>query len=145
MRNLILVAAVLALATGLSAGEKKLVHCFYFTVVDSATQADWDAFGKATDALPGKISGLQSVWQGKLARPLALFNVDPETRKKLTAGEAKVAGTVTRAVRQHGVCMVFADEAAFKAYAPHPAHKEWDAVYAKVRVPGTTTIDFIGQ
>ncbi len=145
MRNLILVLAVMMLATGLSAGEKKLVHCFYFTVVDAATPADWEAFAKATEALPGKIPGLVSVWQGKLARPLTLISVDAEARKKLNAGEAKVAATATRTVRQHGVCMVFADEAALKAYAPHPAHKEWDAVYSKVRVAGTTTIDFMGQ
>ena len=143
MRNLILILAILMLATGLSAADKKLVHCFYFTVVDSATPADWDAFAKATAALPGKIPGLLSAWQGKLARPLAIFNVDAEARKKLNAGEEKVTGTVTRVMRQGAACMVFANEAALKAYAPHPAHKEWEAIYAKVRVYGTTTLDFV--
>ncbi|MBI4876331.1 MAG: Dabb family protein [Acidobacteria bacterium] len=142
MRNPILILAVLMFATGLAAADKKLVHCFYFTVVDSATPADWDAFAKATEALPGKVPGLLHAWQGKLARPLALFNVDAEARKKLTAGEKSAPATATRAVRQHGACMVFADEAALKAYAPHPAHKEWEAVYSKVRVAGTTTLDF---
>jgi len=145
MRNLILMLAVVMLATGLSAGEKKLMHCFYFTVVDAATDADWQAFAKATDALPGKIPGLTKVWHGKMARPMAVYNIDGEARKKLTAGEEKVTGTITQSVRKYGVCMEFADEAALKAYAPHPAHKEWDAVYSKVRVAGTTTINFMGQ
>lgn len=128
MRNLILILAVLMLATGLSAGEKKLMHCFFFTVIDAATPADWDAFAKATDDLPSKIPGLTKVWHGKLMRPLSY----PD-------------GKGGKVVRQHGVCMEFSDEAALKAYAPHPAHKEWEAVYAKVRVPGTTTVNFMGQ
>jgi hypothetical protein len=128
MRNLILILAVLMLAATLSAGEKKLMHCFFFTVIDTATAADWDAFGKATDALPGKIMGLSKIWHGKLMRPMSY----PDAK----------GGKV---VRQHGVCMEFADEAALKAYGPDPAHKEWEAVYAKVRVPGTTTVNFMGQ
>jgi hypothetical protein len=143
MRNLILIVAILMLATGLAAADKKLVHCFYFTAIDGATPADWDAFARATAALPGKIPGLLSAWQGKLVRPLTIYNVDAEARKKLAAGEEKAPATVTRAVRQNGACMVFANEAALKAYAAHPAHKEWEAVYAKVRVAGTTTLDFI--
>lgn len=145
MRNLILVVAVLALATGLTAGEKKLMHCFFFTVVDSATEADWQAFYKATDELPGKIPGLSRVWYGKLARPMAIISPDGETRKKLTKSGEKATGEVTRLDRHFGVCMEFADDAALKAYAPHPAHKEWETVYGKVRMYGTTTVNFMGQ
>ena len=145
MRNLILILAVVMLATGLSAGEKKLMHCFYFTVVDAASDADWEAFAKATDALPGKIPGLTKVWHGKMARPMSVYNIDGEARKKLTAGEEKVTGTITQRVRKHGVCMEFADEAAYKAYGPHPAHKEWEAVYWTVRQPGPSLFDFMGQ
>ncbi len=145
MRNLILIVAVLTLATGLMAGEKKLMHCFFFTAVDSATQADWDAFYKATDALPGRIPGLSKVWYGKLARPMPIMNPDGETRKKLTKSGEKATGEVTRLDRQFGVCMEFADKAALDAYGPHPAHKEWEAVYGKVRMYGTTTVNFMGQ
>jgi hypothetical protein len=54
-----------------------------------------------------------------------------------------VTGQINQQVRQFGVCMQFESEAALKAYAPDPAHKEWEAIYSKVRVAGTTTIDFI--
>lgn len=137
---------LLILAAGLlPAGEKKLMHCFAFTPIADATEAQWKAFYEATDALPGKVPGLTKTWAGKLMRPLAQFGIDAESRKKLTSGEAKVTGEITRNVRQYGVCMEFADEAALKAYAAHPEHKKWEEVYSKVRVAGTTTIDILGQ
>jgi len=137
---------LLLLAAGPSlAGEKKLMHCFIFSPVEAATAADWEAFAKATDELPGKIPGLSRIWHGKLARNLAIIGTDREASKKLAAGEKEVTGQVTRRVRTYGVCMEFADEAALKAYAPHPAHKEWEKVYEKVREYGTTTFDILGR
>jgi hypothetical protein len=144
-RILCLLTCVLLLAAPVSAGEKKLMHCFVFTTIDGASDADWKAFGEATDALPGKIPGLTRVWHGKLRSPLAVFTTDGATRKKLGGGEKDVTGPVNRLTRQHGVCMEMADEAALKSYAAHPAHAEWVKVYEKVRVAGTTTFDIIGQ
>ena len=140
--------AGMALSAGISlAAEKTVMHCFAFTPVTSATQEEWNAFYKSTDALPGKIKGVKRVWYGKLARPLQQVSIttqDAEARKKLVAagkGTADVA--VTR--REHGVCMEFAGQAAFTAYGADPAHKEWEAAYSKVRVPGTTTYQIIPQ
>lgn len=144
MGKLLTFALLLAPAL-LTAGEKKLMHCFVFTAVESASEADWQAFFKATDELPSKIPGLSRVWYGKLRTPLAIFNTDAATRKKLAAGEKEVTGPVTRLMRQWGVCMEMNDEAALKAYADHPAHKAWEQVYFKVRQPGTTTFDILGQ
>ncbi len=122
-RVAICVASLVLFSGIVSAGEKKLMHCFYFSVIESATDADWQAFYKATDALPSKIPGVSRVWYGKLARPLRVGDQ----------------------VRQGAVCMEMADEAALKAYAAHPYHEEWGAAYSKVRQPGTTTVNFIGQ
>jgi hypothetical protein len=144
MRKLLLVA-LLAAPCLVVAGEKKLMHCFVFTPVESARQADWEAFFKATDELPGKIPGLLRVWYGKLRAPLTIYTTDAETRKKLAAGEKQVTGPVQRLVRQWGVCMEMENEQALKAYADHPAHKAWEQVYFKVREPGTTTFDILGQ
>jgi hypothetical protein len=63
------------------------------------------------------------VWHGKLRRPL----------------------NVGGAVREYGVCMEMADEAALATYAKHAAHDAWVKVYEKVRVAGTTTFDILGQ
>ena len=43
------------------AGEKKLMHCFAFSPIESATDADWQAFFKATDAIPSKIPGTRTL------------------------------------------------------------------------------------
>lgn len=144
MRATLLVAAGLCACLAW-AGEKKLMHCFVFTPVETATEADWQAFFKATDELPKKIPGLHRVWYGRLLKPLPIFTTDAETRKKLAAGEKQVTGPVQRLMREWGVCMEMENEAALKVYADHPAHKEWEKVYFKVRQPGTTTFDIIGQ
>ncbi|MGH9660269.1 MAG: hypothetical protein ACRD96_17090 [Bryobacteraceae bacterium] len=129
----------------LAAGEKKLMHCFAFTVIDTATEAEWKAFKDSTDALPGKIPGVSRVWHGKLRAPLSLpLVVDAAARKRVNAGET-VTTEVRRLQRQHGVCMEMADEATLKSYTGNPAHKEWLAVYEKVRVAGTTTYDILGE
>ena len=120
MTRLAFCAAGLFLFTGVAAaGEKKLMHCFAFTPIESATPAQWKAFYDATDQLPKKISGISHVWYGKLRRPL-------DTRK-------------------YGVCMEMANEDTLKVYTDHPFHKQWVDVYSKVREEGTTTFDILGQ
>ena len=121
-------AVVSLLCAPAIASEKTLMHCFAFTEVEGASQADWDAFHKATDELPGKIEGLGKVWAGKLRRPLSQYDSQGE-----------------RTQRQHGVCMEMADEKVLEAYAKHEAHAEWVKAYEKVRVPGTTTYDILGR
>lgn len=142
--RLLICLAVLVCVAGVSAAaDGKLMHCFYFTAVEGATDADWQAFYKATDALPGKVPGLVSVWYGKLRRPMGVFMPEAETRKNLKPDTAKITGEFGRVVRQYGVCMEFKDEEALKTYGPHAAHKEWEAVYGKVRQYGTTTVDLL--
>jgi hypothetical protein len=124
MNKVALSVATLCLAAGsLVAAEPTVMHCFAFTPIQEATQSDWDAFYKATDALPKQLSGIKRVWYGKLARPLKLGD----------------------AVREHGVCMEFTDEAAFKDYSAktNKAHNDWNAIYSKVRVAGTTTYQIL--
>ncbi len=116
-------AAALLLAGTALAGEKKVMHCFAFTAISSATQADWDAFYKATDEIPKKIKGVTHVWAGKLNRPL----------------------NVGDATRQYGVCMEMDSMDVRKAYGSDPYHKVWTDAYAKVREEGTTTFDLLGQ
>jgi hypothetical protein len=111
------------LASTATAGEKKLMHCFAFRAVKGASQADWDAFYKATDELPKKVKGVSRVWYGKLATP---FESDG-------------------AVREYGVCMEMDDAAARARYGNDPAHEQWDKAYSKVRAEGTTTFDILGQ
>ena len=112
-----LLAGILLFSSLGAAQEKKLMHCFFFTPITEATQAEWDAFYKATYDLPDKIPGLDKVWAGKLR--------------------------TTSKNRDYGVCMEITNEAALKIYTDHPAHSDWVKVYAKVRVAGTSTFDII--
>lgn len=125
IRLVTLLVGLLLFGGAVQAGEKGLMHCFAFTPLPNATEADWAAFYKATDELPGKIEGLQKVWAGKLRRPQK-FN--PNTGP-----------------REYGVCMLMDGPDALEAYAASPAHSAWVEVYSKVREPGTTTFDIIGQ
>src|SRR2546423_13595346 len=140
--NICLVSSLKVLATillfhgAVFAGEKKLLHCFAFTVVQDATPADWNAFYKASDALPSKIPGVTRVWYGKLARPLNVLagpKLDAEANKKLAAGET-VTTEIVRTPRQWGMCIEMNDAGTLKSYEAHPYHKEWVDAYSKVRV-----------
>lgn len=104
------------------------MHCFAFTEIGDAKEADWKAWFESTDALPDKIDGLDKVWYGELKRPLRQYSRDGK-----------------EAYRQWGVCMLFDDVAALEKYAEHPEHDKWSEVYEKVRVPGTTTYDILAR
>ncbi len=146
--SILTATAALLMSAGLAtAAEKTMMHCFAFTPIETATDAEWKAFYAATDALPKNIPAIKMVWAGKLRGPLATFTVDPEARKKLVAGGKDVPAEKTnRVVRSYGAC--FAMEGgpdALKAYTAAPYHKVWMAAYEKVRVAGTTTYDILAQ
>ena len=109
--------------TSQAATEKTLMHVFAFTPREGATEQDFANFHAATADMVGKIPGLRRAWFGKLLQPLP---PGPEPRL-------------------YGVAMEFDDVNALQVYADHPAHRAWEQVYAKVRVPGTTTLDIPGE
>lgn len=129
IRTALLGAAFSIFACTAFAGEQKLLHCFTFTQLEDVDQDDWKAFFEATDELPEKIRGLEKVWYGKLRRPLRQFGRNAEEPT----------------LRQWGVCMEMENEAALERYADNEAHAAWAEAYGKVRRPGTTTFDILGQ
>jgi hypothetical protein len=140
-------ATLLLLAGTANAADKTLMHCFAWTSIKEATPAEWQAFFKASDAMPSKIKVVKKVWYGKLAQTLgqvSVTQIDPEARKKAAAGE-KVNAEVQRTPRDWGMCMELTSLDALKTYDADPYHKEWNAVYEKVRVEGTTTFNIVGQ
>ena len=116
------------------AGEKKLMHCFAFTPIEDVSESDWEDFYKATDELPKKIDGFNKVWYGELRRPMHLYY-------KMGGEEPHYE----QRVRSWAVCMEMEDLIALEQYADHPAHREWEEAYFKVRQRGTTTFDILGQ
>ena len=135
VRLIVLSAAVLVFVGVCKAGEKKLLHCFAFTAIKDAADADWKEFLEATSGLPEKIDGLNKVWAGKLRRPLRVYS------KGGSDEEPKYTGKL----RQWGVCMEMDDVTILEQYADHEAHRDWEEVYFKVRERGTTTYDILGQ
>lgn len=129
IRGAIVLAGLFAFAGSAFAGEKKLMHCFAFTEIEDAKEADWEAFFEATDELAEKIDGLETVWYGKLRRPLRQYGRNQEEPL----------------LRQWGVCMEMDNESVLERYSEHEAHTAWVEVYSKVRKPGTTTFDILGQ
>ena len=121
-----LLTAMLLTSGAASAGQKALLHCFYFTPIAEASEAEWKAFHEATDNLPRKIKGLRRVWVGKL-------------RDRAAVSQQVKLG------RSYGACFELADETALESYAAHPAHADWLKAYEKVRVAGTTTFDILGR
>ncbi len=139
-------AVALLVSPGARAGEKTLMHCFAWTAVKDATPADWQAFYRASDALPTKIQGITKVWYGKLQSPLTQVapEMDSASGQKFRAGET-VTVPVKRVAREYGMCMEMTGPDVLKAYAQDPYHKTWVEAYSKVRVEGTTTYNIVGQ
>jgi hypothetical protein len=138
---------ILLASVPVAAGEKTVMHCFAWTAVPEATSADWEAFYKASDELPRKISGIVRVWYGPLESRLGQFGIvkmDPAAFKKLQgdAGEP-VTGEIHRIWRQYGMCMEMKSADALKAYDTDPYHQVWTEAYSKVRVEGTTTFNIL--
>lgn len=148
MRRFGITIAALVLGSCLAqAGEKGMMHCFAFTPIKEATQAEWNKFYELTSMWPQKYSGIKMVWVGKLRGPLSQYGTtDAEARKKLAAGESGVSGALTFTRREYGACFWFSGgPEQLKEYTANPFHKEWMSAYEKVRVAGTTTYDIIGQ
>ena len=147
-KPLMFAAAVALLASNAAhAGEKALLHCFAWTPVKEATPADWEAFYKASDAMPKKIKGVTHVWYGKLQSPLgqtSIGKVDDDTIKKYRAG-AEITAPITRTPREYGMCIEMKNAEVKKMYDTDPYHKIWTDAYAKIRVDGTTTFQILGQ
>jgi len=144
-RTALCAAALWMTAGAAHAADAKLMHCFAWTSIKEATEADWQAFFKASDAIPSKIKGVTRVWYGKLASPLgqtSIVEMDKDTTAKYRAGEP-VTAKVQRTPRDWGMCMEMNGAAAREAYAKNPYHEIWTAAYAKIRVDGTTTFDFL--
>jgi hypothetical protein len=112
---------LLGCGVGRQSEQKTMLHVFAYTPLESATQQDFDDFKKATEEMVGKVPGLTHVWVAKLREPIP-------------AGDK---------IRTFAVGMEFENVDALGSYAGHPAHKEWERMYEKVRAPGTTTMDII--
>jgi hypothetical protein len=100
-------------------GEKTLIHTIAFKPVDGATPEQIQEVFAATRKMAAEVPGVRRIWTGRVTNRGPQFT--------------------------HGIVMEFDSQKALEAYAPHPAHREWEKIYFKVRTPGTNTIDVVGE
>lgn len=118
MRKLILAAAAVAVfAAGLAAQNKfgqpkSIIHVVTVRWKADATEAQRQAAIDGVREMARKIPGIRNVW----------------TKTVKVQGQGY----------HNAFVMEFANEAAFKAYDNHPAHREWEKIYVPIRDQSTT-------
>jgi lipopolysaccharide export LptBFGC system permease protein LptF len=120
MKKMMTIAAlaILVFGAGLLVGAnrfnkpKSILHIVTVKWKADATAAQKEAALKGVERMAGEIPGVKNVWVDTIKVQGAGFN--------------------------NVFVMEFADAAAFKAYADHAAHKEWEAVYLPIREQSTT-------
>ncbi len=118
MKNALLCAtAGLLFGAGVMVGAKKyekpksIVHVVTLYWKDGATEAQKKAALDGVEKMASEIPGLDRVWLKSV----------------------KVQGDAGGTPLQAAFVMEFKDEASFKAYDNHPAHRAWEKVYTPVR------------
>jgi len=110
------------LITGIVIGQnqfgapKSVVHVVTVKWKKEATAAQRQQALDGVRVMAGKIPGIRNIWIKTL----------------------KVQGPSADMPFDAAFVMEFADEAALKAYADHPAHREWEAIYIPIRESSRT-------
>jgi hypothetical protein len=131
MKRLFLVLAGLVLLSGavaLTAAEKpaSIIHVVTLRYKDGTTDEQKKAVLAGIEKMSREIPGIARLW-------LKSTKVQGGYLVKQPNGESKTVPMTDAFV------MEFKDEAAFKAYADHPAHKEWEKTYIQVRDRSATS------
>jgi hypothetical protein len=121
---------MLALALGALAANKynrpkSVLHVITVSYKDGTTDEQKKAVLDATEKMASEVPGLKNLW-------LKGIKVQGSFTEKLADGS-----TVNRMFTD-AIVMEFEDEAAFKAYENHPAHRAWEKVYGEVRGRSST-------
>jgi hypothetical protein len=110
------------LITGIVIGQnqfgapKSVVHVVTLKWKKEATAAQRQQALDGVRVMASKIPGIRNIWIKTL----------------------KVQGPSADMPFDAAFVMEFADEAALKAYADHPAHREWEAIYIPIRESSRT-------
>jgi hypothetical protein len=105
---------------------KTLLHIVTLYYKDGVTEEQKKTVLAATEKMAAEIPGIKSLW-------LKPYRVQGEVQEKQADGTVK-----TRRMTDAFV-MEFESEAAFKAYADHPAHRAWEKVYVPLRGESRTS------
>ena len=103
--------------------QKTVIHAVAWTPIEGFTPQDLEELKQATAVLVQSVPGMKRAWVGKLRQPL----------------------TVGNATRSHGLILEFDDLKSREAYSTHPNRAAWAKVWEKVRTPGPTVFDVLGE
>jgi hypothetical protein len=119
MKRVIAIATLLvaAFSAGMLAANQfgtpnSLLHIVTVQWRDEATPEQRQAALDGVRTMAGAIPGVKNIW-------LKTVKVQPSTYHAV-------------------IVMEFANQAAFDAYADHPAHREWEKIYLPIRQRSTT-------
>lgn len=131
MKRLILVLASFVMLAGtvaMYAAEKpkSIIHVVTLYWKDGTTDVQKKAVLDGIEKMGKEVPGITRVW-------LKALKVQGNYPVKQPSGEIKIFPVTDAFVIE------FKDEAAFKAYADHPAHKEWEKIYTEVRGRSVTS------
>ncbi len=111
----VLAGAMTATGSALAANKYKkpasIIHVVTLYWKDGTTDAQKQQVWAATEKMAAAIPGITNLWLKSV----------------------KVQGDAGGKTLTSAFVMEFKDEAAFKAYGDHPAHKEWEKVYIPMR------------
>ena len=103
--------------------QKTVIHAVAWTPTEGFTPQSLEELKQATAVLVQSVPGMQRAWVGKLRQPL----------------------TVGNATRSYGLILEFDDLKSREAYSTHPNRAAWAKVWEKVRAPGATVFDVLGE
>ena len=103
---------------------QSLLHVVTFAFRPDSTPEQRAAAMKGVEKMAGDIQGVTRIWTDaiKVQGPFCPASGNNPASPEFT----------------HSFVMEFKDEAAFKLYADHPSHKEWEKVYLPVRAESRT-------
>lgn len=125
-------AALVALGAGVATAANKyskpqsIIHVVTLYYKDGTTAEQKKAVLDGVEKMAAEIPGIKNVW-------LKSFKVQGAYYEKQTDGSMKARPYTDAFV------MEFENEAAFKAYDDHPAHRAWEKVYTPVRGRSATS------
>jgi hypothetical protein len=146
MKLLTLFAALTMTAGLAAAAEKTMMHCFAFTPIETASEADWKAFYAATDALPKNIPVIKMVSAASCGRP---WRSSPSTPSPQEAGgwgegrdgEGQPRRSRLRRLLRHGRRRPVAED-----LRRQPLSQSLDGrLRRRLRVAGTTAYDVLSS
>jgi hypothetical protein len=122
---LLSLGAAIGIAANKFTKPKSILHVVTLYYKDGTTEDQKKAVLDGIEKMAAEVPGVKSVWLKGI-------------KVQGTAQDKQPDGTMKTRQYTDAFVMEFENEAAFKAYEDHPAHRAWEKVYLEVRGRSTT-------